>query len=104
VSASSRYITDMSNADVKDNPAAQRYELSLPQGLAYAAYRKGDGHLVVYHSEVPREVEGRGIGSALVRGMLEDMRTRNLKIVPRCGFVAAFIRRHKEYHDLLAAS
>jgi uncharacterized protein len=94
----------MANADVTDNPAAQRYEMPLPQGLAYAAYRKGDGHLVVYHSEVPRALAGRGLGSALVRGMLEDMRAKGLKIVPRCGFVAAFIRRHKEYQDLLAAS
>jgi predicted GNAT family acetyltransferase len=91
-------------AEVKDNPEKSRYELELERGMAVALYRKGDGHLVVYHSEVPREVEGRGIGSTLVRGMLDDMRVKGLKIVPRCGFVAAFIRRHPAYQDLLAAS
>ena len=88
---------------VRDNPGRQRYELVLPEGLAYATYQQRGEVMAISHSEVPPEVEGRGIGSALVRGTLDDIRKRGLKVLPLCGFVAAYIRRHKEYQDLLAA-
>jgi predicted GNAT family acetyltransferase len=47
-------------------------------------------------------VEGSGVGSALVAGALDDIRSRGLRVVPLCPFVAAFIRRHSEYADLVA--
>ena len=91
------------SAQVRDNPERQRYELQLPEGLAFATYQQRGDVMAVTHSEVPPEVEGRGIGSALVRGVLDDIRARGFKVLPLCGFVAAYIRRHKEYQDLLAA-
>ena len=91
------------SAQVRDNPGRQRYELQLPEGLAFATYQQRGDVMAVTHSEVPPEVEGRGIGSALVRGVLDDIRARGFKVLPLCGFVAAYIRRHKEYQDLLAA-
>jgi uncharacterized protein len=36
-----------------------------------------------------------------VRGALDDMRARGLKVAPVCPFVAAYIRRHPEYADLV---
>jgi uncharacterized protein len=95
-------MSDLST-QVRDNPERQRYELKLEQGLAFAVYQQRGDVMAVTHSEVPPEVEGRGIGSALVRGVLDDIRRRGLKVLPLCGFVAAFIRNHKEYQDLLAA-
>lgn len=105
LSTSSDSFAGMSelSTQVRDNPGRQRYELRLPEGLAYATYQQRGEVLAINHSEVPPEVEGRGIGSALVQGMLDDIRKRGLKVLPLCGFVAAYIRRHKEYQDLLAA-
>jgi hypothetical protein len=57
--------------------------------------------LSIYHTEVPRSVEGRGLGSTLVAGILDIARARGLKVVPICPFVSAFIGRHPEYADLL---
>ncbi len=48
------------------------------------------------------ELEGRGIGSRLVSGTLDLIRGRGEKVIPACSFVAAFIRKHAEYQDLLA--
>jgi predicted GNAT family acetyltransferase len=47
-------------------------------------------------------VEGTGVGSQLVRGALDDLRVRGLRLVPLCPFVAAYVRRHPEYADLVA--
>jgi predicted GNAT family acetyltransferase len=86
--------------DVVDNPEKNRFEMALPGGIAFATYRRAGDVLIVPHTEVPREFEGRGIGSALVKGMLENIRARRLKIRPLCSFVAGYMRRHPEYDDL----
>lgn len=45
----------------------------------------------------------RGLGTEIVRGAVDDLRARGLKVVPVCPLVAAFIRRHPEYADLVTA-
>lgn len=87
---------------VTDNPARHRYELSLDGHTAFASYRRDGTTLTVHHTEVPREFEGRGIGSALVKGMLDLARAEGLKVRPLCSFVSAYMRRHPEFSDLRA--
>jgi predicted GNAT family acetyltransferase len=87
---------------VTDNSAAHRYELALDGHIAYASYRRDGDVLLVYHTEVPREFEGRGIGSALVKGMLDLARADGLKVKPLCSFVSAYMQRHPEAANLQA--
>ncbi len=51
---------------------------------------------------MPEALSGQGVGSKLVRGVLDALRAEGAKVVPRCEFVAAYIARHPEYRDLLA--
>jgi predicted GNAT family acetyltransferase len=53
------------------------------------------------HTEVPPALEGRGIGSRLIRGALEFARAKSLKVVPQCPFVSAYMAKHAEFNDLL---
>lgn len=93
------------SAEVKDNPALSRFELTTGGATAFVAYeRAGDGPLVLTHTEVPEALSGQGIGSKLVRGTLDRLRADGVKIVPRCEFVAATIARHPEYRDLVAGA
>ena len=87
---------------VHDNAALHRFELDLDGHTAFATYRQGDGVVSIFHTEVPREVNGKGHGSDLVRGTLDLIRERGLKVRPMCSFVRFFIRQHPEYTDLLA--
>jgi predicted GNAT family acetyltransferase len=84
------------------NPARCRYELALDGDMAIADYRRTGDVMIVYHTEVPRALEGRGIGSALAKGVLDDARAQGLKVKPTCPFVGAYISRHPEYADLRA--
>ncbi len=87
---------------VADNPAQLRYELRLGDTLAgFIAYRSEPGALVLVHTDVDPAFEGRGLGARLVSGALEDIRARGLGLVPLCPFVAAYLRRHPEYTDLV---
>jgi len=90
----------MSHA-VRDNPEQNRFEMDIGEALAVANYRLSPGVVTIFYTEVPPELEGRGHGSALVRGTLDMIRARGEKVVPRCGFVRAFIARHPEYKDLV---
>ncbi|HEX8939831.1 MAG TPA: GNAT family N-acetyltransferase [Candidatus Limnocylindrales bacterium] len=89
--------------EVVDAPEAHRYEAHRgPELLGFLDYRnRGDGRLVLVHTEVDPAYEGQGVGSALARHALEDARARRLSVVPRCPFVLAYLRRHKEYADLV---
>ena len=86
---------------VRDNPDHNRFEMDTPGGLAFARYRREGGTLTILHSEVPRAVEGRGLGSQLVQGMLDLVRLRGEKVVPLCGFVRRFIALNPCYADLV---
>lgn len=86
---------------VRDNKAQHRFEMDAGDGMAVAYYTLAPGVMTINHTEVPAALEGRGIASKLVRGTLEAARAQGLKVVPRCSFVAAYIARHAEFHDLL---
>jgi predicted GNAT family acetyltransferase len=88
--------------DVRDNVEKHRFEIDLgDNSLAIAAYALHAGKIIFTHTEVPSAYGGRGIGSALVRFALASARTRGLKVVPVCPFVAAYIEKHPEEQDLL---
>lgn len=87
---------------VQDNPAAHRYELSVEGSLAFIDYRRTGRVVTLTHAEVPEQLRGGGIGSALVRGTLELARSQGDRIIPRCAFVLAYLRRHPEFDDLRA--
>ena len=86
---------------VRDNPARHRFELDAGGEIAFASYRRDGQVLTISHTEVPRRLEGRGIGSRLVAGVLDIARTQRMTVVPRCSFVRAYIARHPQYADLL---
>lgn len=86
---------------VHDNRAEQEFTLDLDGHRAIAAYQREGDRIVFTHTVVPPQIEGRGVGSKLIRAALDSARDQGLKVVPQCHFVAAFIRKHPEYADLL---
>lgn len=66
-----------------------------------ADYRISDGRVIFTHTEISDAFSGRGLGSRLARYALDDVVRRELLIVPRCPFIAAYIRRHPEYQEMV---
>ena len=92
----------MTMAPVQDNKERNRYELRLADDIAFINYRRANGIVTLLHAEVPARHSGRGIGSAMVKGALEQVRADGERVLPLCSFVAAYIDRHAEVQDLLA--
>jgi len=86
---------------VRNNPALTRYELDIDGHVAAAYYKLEPGVITFTHTEVPQELSGRGIGTRLARGALEDVRTRGLKVVAKCPFISGFMGKNPEFNDLL---
>jgi uncharacterized protein len=87
--------------DVVNNRAHQRYELTVDGHLAATYYKPSDGVITFIHTDVPPELGGKGVGSALIKGALDQVRAEGLKVIPECPFVKAYIGKHVEYADLL---
>jgi len=90
--------------EVLDRPAQERFVMTVdgePAGVA--TYRLRGDVITFIHTEVAPAYGGRGLGARLAAGALDDVRRRGLTVVPRCPFIARFIREHAEYQDLLAA-
>jgi predicted GNAT family acetyltransferase len=61
-----------------------------------------DGNTIIFtHTGVPSALEGKGIGSLLVKTGLEYAKTKNLKVQTLCWFVDGYLQRHTEYQDLM---
>ena len=89
---------------VTDNPRRHRYEVRRgEQVLGFVTYRREPGRITFLHAETDRSEHGRGIGSQLAAGALDDARSQGLAVVPRCPFIAEFIDRHRSYEDLVTA-
>ena len=89
---------------IVDNADERRYEARIGEDLAgWVDYGRVRNRLVALHTEVRPEFGGRGIASALVRRVLDDIRAAGGTVTPRCPFFATHFQRHPEDADLIAA-
>ena len=88
---------------LKVNVESHRLELELEGGVAFIEYKLSQDKLFLIHTEVPAALEGKGVASAIVQKALQYARDNNCKIVPICPFVQSYLKRHKEWNDLIAA-
>ena len=89
-------------APVSHDPVAGRFEIRLDAGTAVLAYlRRGDA-IEITHTEVPEALEGHGYAAALAEAGLDYARREGMRVIPSCPYVAAYIRRHRGYADLVA--
>ncbi|MDR7253003.1 putative GNAT family acetyltransferase [Nocardioides sp. BE266] len=92
--------------DIKfaDAPGRSRYELTSGDDvIGFIDYALADGVITMIHTEVGEAYSGQGHAATLARSALDDARSRGLSVVPSCPYVAAYIRKHEEYADLVKA-
>lgn len=86
---------------VSHKPERSRFEIRQEGHLAVVEYRRDSETLIFEHTLVPPELGGRGLGKQLVEAALAYARAESLQVIPECTFVARYIQRHPETHDLV---
>ncbi len=86
--------------NVIHNTELNRFEVHLDAHIAELNYRLSGNTIIFTHTGVPTALEGRGIGSLLVKTGLEYAKNNNLKVQTLCWFVAGYVQRHTEYQYL----
>jgi uncharacterized protein len=96
-------MTDRAEVTVRHAPDQQRFEAIVNDQVAgWIAYEERDGTLDLQHTVVEDKWEGKGVGSQLVSGALDQVRADGGSIVATCPFVSSYVERHDEYADLVA--
>ena len=103
-SGGGRVATENGQIIVKDNPGENRFEANIDGRIAIAEYIRRGPMIIFTHTEVPPELRGRGIATALAKGALDQARAQGLEVVARCPTIANFIERHPEYQSLVRNS
>ena len=86
---------------ITNNTETNQFELTTEGKTAIVEYELEDNQIAFLHTEVPPQLEGRGIGSALAKHVLEYAKEKHLQVKPYCPFIRTYIERHPEYQSLL---
>ena len=81
---------------ITDNPERSRLEITADGHLADLRYRRNGNRLVIIHTGVPAELEGRGIGGRLVAAAVDRAAHEGMTIVPLCPFARDWLQRHAD--------
>ena len=97
-------LYDEGDVEVRDVPERERYEIHIDGArVGLAAYDLQDDVIAFTHTETNPELQGRGIAGRLIRDALDDVRRRELTVLPLCSFVAHWISENPDYKDLVSS-
>jgi predicted GNAT family acetyltransferase len=86
----------MDSNPVTHNEARGQFEIVLGDQKAVLQYRRTENSITLIHTEVPQASRGRGLGNQLIRAALDFAQFNQLKVVPVCPFVKAYLQKHPE--------
>lgn len=86
----------MDSNPVTHNEAKGQFEIVLGNERALLQYHRTDRSITLLHTEVPPASRGRGLGNQLIRAALDFAHFNQLKVVPMCPFVKAYLKKHPE--------
>jgi predicted GNAT family acetyltransferase len=87
---------------IKENKEKKRFEVEVENKLALIEYIRAEDKIYLTHTEVPSELEGKGIASSMAKQVLQQIKDEDLKLVPLCPFIASYVKRHPEWKEILA--
>jgi len=93
---------NVAQIEIRNNKEIKQFDTNVDGHVALIEYTINDNRIFLTHIEVPSELEGRGVGSLLVKETLLEIERMNLQVIPACKFVKKYIQKNPEYRRLLA--
>ena len=91
----------MADYQIQNNTEGRKFEIKLDGHTAFADYMISGEKIIFTHTEVPKALAGKGLGSMLAKTALNYAKDHQLKVMPLCPFMAGYIKRHPEWKELL---
>lgn len=91
---------ELDKLEVTHNPAENRFETWIDGQLAKLDYTEDGNTIVMMHVGVPYEFRGHGVAGVITKAGLEYAKSKSLRVIPMCSYVAAYIRRNPQYVEL----
>jgi predicted GNAT family acetyltransferase len=88
---------DIENTEVINNEKDHRFEIKLNDKFGFIPYNFKDDMIGLFHTEVPEEYSGKGLGTKLALYALNYAKDHQLKILPYCPFISKYINEHPEW-------
>jgi predicted GNAT family acetyltransferase len=88
--------------NVIENKTTKHFEAKVNGHLAFIEYKRSGDNIYLTHTEVPTELEGKGIAKKLVEMVLGIIEAEGKLLVPLCPYVAAYLKRHPEWKRIVA--
>ena len=85
--------------EVVNNTENQQFEIFYEGHKAELVYRLRDGNIYLMHTGVPKELEGKGIASALAEYALNYGKEQKLQTIVYCPFVKAYMKKKRESNN-----
>lgn len=90
------------NLPLTDNKAIHNFEMFVDGIKAFIDYRLKEGKVFLIHTEVPHQLEGKGVAAALVEKTFKYIEENHLKMVPICAYIKAYLKRHPDWERIVA--
>lgn len=79
-----------------------RFELSQDGQTSYLEFETdGQGWMTIWHTEVPKELRGRGLALELITTAFQYAKDHSLKVDVMCPFTQHMIAAHPEFQPLI---
>ena len=89
---------------LEKNEIVKEFQMQVNDYKAIIAYTEAHPVITLLHTEVPPELEGRGVATAIIEKTLDWVEKNHLKLIPLCPFIITYIKRHPEWKRILDAS
>ncbi len=83
------------------NEKLMHFEIHEGDAIAYLEYRFYKKDIAFMHTEVPENMEGKGVASALAKFAFEFAKENKKPVMVYCPFVGAYLKRHPEVSEQL---
>jgi predicted GNAT family acetyltransferase len=83
--------------NVKEN----QFEMVVAGSTAIIEFKEFPGKIALIHTEVPPAIEGKGVATAIIEKALNYIEQNNLKLIPLCPVVVAYVKRHPEWNRIV---
>ena len=88
-------------AELTDNEFLRQFELKVEDDLAKIEYSLQERKIFLTKLIIPEELQSDTFEEEFLTLVFENIKDRNISVVPTSPEIAKFIRRHRKYKKLL---